>query len=136
MHDSLHHRAAFDQLDTRSHLLLRHRAWTTSTVIMRSAINALGLTAEIVHHAVGQSLETELQAPAPQPAGIIEIQRKTDLATSIAQGNEIPHAIRLRKRSIDQTHLQTRRWIDRIACSKALAKPRELEIQPRHQHII
>src|SRR5690348_14101713 len=61
----------------------RHRRWapacTTSTAITGSAIDLVRDAAEIVHHAIGQALETQPEHAAAD-AGVVEIQRQCHLA--------------------------------------------------------
>src|SRR5574337_625483 len=98
---------------------------------MRSAMDPLRLAAEIIHHASGQPLEAQLQGAAAEPAGVIEIQGEGDLASRIAQRDEIPDSLQAAERAIDQVHLQTPRRVDGVACGETLAEPGKLEIQPR-----
>src|SRR3546814_18109992 len=98
---------------------------------MRSAINAFRLAAKIIHHPSSQPLETQLQCTPTESSGVVEIQRKRDLAAGVTKGNEIPDPVEAAKRAINQIHAQAPGWIDRVACGEALVAPGELELKPR-----
>src|SRR3546814_20371967 len=103
---------------------------------MRSAINAFRLAAKIIHHPSSQPLETQLQCTPTESSGVVEIQRKRDLAAGVTKGNEIPDPVEAAKRAINQIHAQAPGWIDRVACGGALVEPGELEIKPRHKQLV